>query len=514
MTAYLIKSACCSILFLLLYRCILEKEKMHFFNRVFLLAAIVLSIVIPLITIPVAQESLQVIDESIPYILNPVTEPAADAIENIVTASGDTGSTLPVLWIVYGIITAVLLTRFAFNLYTIFRIRRVNGTYRYNDLRLVVTDKNTSSYTFFDTVFINRIDFENKEILQHEQAHVRQKHSLDILFIELVRIIFWFNPIYIFYKRSIQLNHEFLADEAVVQYCADIPAYQHLLLDRMSMTGPSSLSSRFNYSITKKRLQMMTRKTNHTKVLVMQLSALLLLISCFAIFGTKKAMSRSMTADLVIEQDTTEKSKQPVSKGAPYVLPFSRSIPATQEGITEKEMAEYFEIQRKYIDPAKASHESGVIISSLKGNKTDQTRLKELFLRMNHEQRQHVSVFFMTRPQPRRKEPPTQQQFEKWKNPNLYGVWIDEKKVSNETLNNYTASDFSLYDASKLYGAAKKNVKYQVQVDLMTNSFYEKYHTTSLKEDPYIFVVYWRDKKLQDKGREKVEDIIQKNQPQ
>ncbi|HBY69604.1 MAG TPA: peptidase M56, partial [Flavobacteriaceae bacterium] len=69
-----------------------------------------------------------------------------------------------------------------------------------------------------------------EEVLLHEHAHAKQMHSVDILFIELLHVLFWFNPLFIFLKRSMKLNHEFLADRAVLKQGAETSVYQKLLL--------------------------------------------------------------------------------------------------------------------------------------------------------------------------------------------------------------------------------------------------------------------------------------------
>jgi beta-lactamase regulating signal transducer with metallopeptidase domain len=86
----------------------------------------------------------------------------------------------------------------------------------------------------------------------HEFTHVKEKHSRDVIFIELLQTIFWFNPMLIFYKKAIQLNHEYLADEAVVRVYDNVPAYQLLLLDKTAYDCNAYLTSNFNYSVTKK----------------------------------------------------------------------------------------------------------------------------------------------------------------------------------------------------------------------------------------------------------------------
>ena len=103
---------------------------------------------------------------------------------------------------------------------------------------------------------------------QHELVHVTQKHTLDILFIEFLKAIFWFNPLFIFYKKAIQLNHEFLADEEIVKTYNNVPFYQNLLLQKSSEQQTIYLASNLNYLVTKKRLIMMTKRTSQKIVLL------------------------------------------------------------------------------------------------------------------------------------------------------------------------------------------------------------------------------------------------------
>ena len=130
---------------------------------------------------------------------------------------------------------------------------------------MVLLDEKTLPHTFLNTIFINKSDYENRniedEFYTHELTHVAQKHTLDVLFIEIIKCVFWFNPILIFYKKAIQLNHEFLADEKVVNSYNNIPVYQSLLLSKANEKQPYYLASNLNYLVTKKRLIMMSKKT-------------------------------------------------------------------------------------------------------------------------------------------------------------------------------------------------------------------------------------------------------------
>ncbi|WP_369410682.1 M56 family metallopeptidase [Flavobacterium taihuense] len=121
------------------------------------------------------------------------------------------------------------------------------------------------------TIFINEQDFNNNniapELIVHETAHIKQKHTYDILFIEVLQILFWFNPIIILYKRAIKLNHEFLADETVNAAFKSVYQYQNMLLSFASNERKVALASSINYLITKKRLIMMTKTESQIKII-------------------------------------------------------------------------------------------------------------------------------------------------------------------------------------------------------------------------------------------------------
>ena len=133
-------------------------------------------------------------------------------------------------------------------------------------------------YTFLHYIFVNKKTYQSntvkEQILTHELAHVQQKHSLDVLFIEVLQNLFWFNPIFRYYKKAIQLNHEFLADDAVLKSHQNITEYQYVLLNTIAQNNNIYLASNLNYSLTKKRLLMMTTPSSKTKILLKKLLVL------------------------------------------------------------------------------------------------------------------------------------------------------------------------------------------------------------------------------------------------
>ncbi|MFV8332005.1 M56 family metallopeptidase [Flavobacterium sp. GSP14] len=262
MTDFLIKSTITLFVLLAVYYLFLEKEKIHVFNRFYLLFSLVFSMVIPFVTIEVVQEIAQ-----------PTVNPG-----NILILQGSavilekTNYLAIGLWSLYAVVTLVLTIRFFGNIIKISSKMRSNEPIDYKNAKLILVPEKTLPHTFLNTIFINETEYNNREIeaelYTHELTHVTQKHTLDILFIELLKTVFWFNPIFIFYKKAIQLNHEFLADEKVVNAYNNVPFYQSLLLSKANENQTFYLASNLNYLITKKRLLMMTKTTSKIEALL------------------------------------------------------------------------------------------------------------------------------------------------------------------------------------------------------------------------------------------------------
>lgn len=119
-------------------------------------------------------------------------------------------------------------------------------------------------HSFLDDIFVNRADYEegliSDQILYHEKAHVDGKHTLEVLFVKLLKVIFWFNPAVYLFRRAILINHELLADERVLRRHPDIRGYQKQLLKATENHSRVPLVSNLNFCLSRKRLVMMVRQ--------------------------------------------------------------------------------------------------------------------------------------------------------------------------------------------------------------------------------------------------------------
>src|SRR5690606_22268575 len=225
MEIYFIKSAACLAVLLLFYKLLLEKENMHIIKRGYLLLAVVASIVIPLITFTTYVEPVSGNFE--PVFLTSSEEITAEPI--------GFAEYLPfIFWSVYFAGVLFFSLKFITNLKDLVDKIRKNPQIKRNRFTNVLLSENVSPHTFFSYIFLNKLKYEKQEIprevLVHEEAHALQKHSLDILLVELFQIIFWFNPFILLLKKAVKLNHEFLADRAVILHGISTPEYQQTLL--------------------------------------------------------------------------------------------------------------------------------------------------------------------------------------------------------------------------------------------------------------------------------------------
>jgi hypothetical protein len=161
--------------------------------------------------------------------------------------------------------------------------------YKFNEFKAVILDNNQAPFTFFNLLFISRCDYESgntNEIIVHEKAHRDEYHSFDIILLEIMTIIQWFNPFVWLFRFSLKSEHEFIADNKVLKEGFDKLKYQKLLFEKTLGITTLNLTNNFNYSLLKKRLKMMTTKKSNSIVKIkylLSMPSMLLITLLFAI---------------------------------------------------------------------------------------------------------------------------------------------------------------------------------------------------------------------------------------
>jgi len=305
MIPFILKSSLSLILLFGLYWFLLRQEKLFIFNRFFLIFSVLFSLVIPFVSIPVTIHNNEVQKTIVTSLNNNITvfsqnqNPVSNKTYQLnpeIVRSNDKISSgisyIQILLILYASGVILLLIRFLRNIFFISHQKRLSEKITYSGQKLVLIDHQINPFCFFNSIFVSKQDYLNnniaKELLTHELEHINQSHSIDVIFIELIQIIYWFNPVLILYNKAIRVNHEYLADRGVIKASSDIKSYANNLINFISCKRNIPLTSGFNPSLTTKRLIMLTKagSTKFNNGLRIFLTSILvavffLILSCF-----------------------------------------------------------------------------------------------------------------------------------------------------------------------------------------------------------------------------------------
>ncbi|MGB0895825.1 MAG: M56 family metallopeptidase [Flavobacteriaceae bacterium] len=262
MIDYILKSSACLGVFYVFYRLFLEQENMHAYKRIYLIASLIIAYIIPLVTFT---EYIEVTE-----VIQPVLASEGAVEIPVINQTESVSYTTEILWAIYGIGVLVFGLKFISNLVALIKKIRVNPNKKEGNIISVLLKEDVVPHTFFSYIFYNKENYITgkipQEVVLHEQTHAKQKHSLDVLFIEFLQVIFWFNPILFLINRAIKLNHEFLADKAVISNGIHTQNYQKTLLAYSSHAYQLPLANAINYSSIKKRFTVMKTHTSKTKI--------------------------------------------------------------------------------------------------------------------------------------------------------------------------------------------------------------------------------------------------------
>ncbi|WP_284698427.1 M56 family metallopeptidase [Terrimonas ginsenosidimutans] len=256
---YLIKLSFSLALVYLFYHLLLRKLTFYNCNRIYLLIYPALCFIIPLINITPALEANQWSKDRFMSIPAWQVVQTDEAINQPVAVSAyDTWDAL-LLVLVAG--TMVLVVLFCVRYISFVRIRRQARLLSEGQTRIYQVDKNIIPFSFGNAIFINHNlhnEDELREIIRHEFVHVKQKHSIDIMWAEVLCMINWYNPFVWLLRKSVRQNLEFIADEQVLKSGLDRKQYQYMLL-KVIGHNHFSIASQFNFSSLKKRIAMMNK---------------------------------------------------------------------------------------------------------------------------------------------------------------------------------------------------------------------------------------------------------------
>lgn len=299
---YQIKVGLCLIAFYLLWKLLLSRETFHRFNRMALLAVMVLALVLPWIKIsvdamaPVARQMVVLED----LIVTPNGQVAAQqsswSVMGIATVLYFIGMALVAAWLLHS----------QWNLHRLMKSGRRELLPGGATLHVVPGD--ISPFSYFNHIVINEQDYRDnpREILIHEQAHIGLRHSWDVMFLGLITLFQWWNPAAWLLCRELRQVHEYEADMAVLNQGVDVKQYQLLLIRKSVGDQLFSMANNFNYQSLKKRIRMMTMNKSSQWKTLRALAVVPVIALALLAFASPKSVAAVVTS---VQQDNAVQSE-------------------------------------------------------------------------------------------------------------------------------------------------------------------------------------------------------------
>lgn len=599
---FLLKLVAASGILLGYYWLALRNRNFHRYNRFYLLAAVATSLVMPFVSIdflvPAHEPAGKLFLETFEIIaVTDAPEPVEQAFPALLSLFSSWTFWGLVLYTVGTLFMGVLLYR---SLRYISRLRKSYPRQLVQDLSVYQTTEPGTPFSFFRSIFWNQHisvnSTEGQQIFRHELYHVKQQHSADLLFMELVILLAWFNPFYYLIRRELKVIHEFLADEHAASG-GDEYAYAELLVLFALQEKQQQLVHPFFHHTIKRRITMLTHINKQKMGYWSRIMALPLSLFLFSFIVIKAqqlpappgssdpqpavaaapitllldaghggSMAGALSADKTIaEKDLNLILVRKIATLAPEygiktVLTRTDDIDVkhTDRIATAKAVAHDFMLSI-HLDATVPAGKNGGIEAYISRNENELrkasaqlatallTKLGEVYrAQQTVRSRQTEGIYILDNavkpavllecgyinnpkdlafildpanqeklargiletiakfggqqkePAPRviqqeqdsvpqekdkpyvrtmnrpEKKSPNPSAWASWKDGKTYGVWLNDKRISNESLNQYKPDEIAWFNVSKLYGKAKDNVSYTYQVSLVTKEYYQK----------------------------------------
>ena len=302
------------------YWFLLRKETYFSLNRIILVSTLLLALIIPFIRITITGHAEQ---GSIVYVFDRfIMDPLVVSPETVHAEKIQASGFLRIIYLIYFAGVIFFSVKFFVQFFQIFKLVKKYGTRELLGYKIVPIDNNLSPFSFFNFIFINPEKIQEdelKNVLYHEGEHARKLHTLDIILLEIICIIQWFNPFIWFYKLALREIHEYEADLRVIRNGENKLNYQQLILQQVFGNQFFQITHNFfTNSLTKKRITMITiieskKRTVIKSLFILPVAAILVMIFSFTrgtesnnITGnvTEKGLNNTQST-ITQDQDTT-----------------------------------------------------------------------------------------------------------------------------------------------------------------------------------------------------------------
>ena len=310
MLQYLIYVVLFQSMFLVVYDIFHKKDTFFSLGRFYLLLTSILSFILPLIKIHKINESIpeEYLVQLPAVFIGEKTEKITDVIQAV-----DYNSSLwdNINWWVIIYITGItfFLIRFILKNRTLYRLRKISTLSTYNKFKVYTIPNSTDAFSFWNSIYLGKdIPEQSKnQIITHEFVHLDQKHSLDLIWFEILKIILWFNPLIYLYQNRVNMLHEYIADATSVKALGRKEYYTGLLNSIFDTEDISFINQFYKNSLLKKRIDMLNKNRSKAiaKLKFFSLAPLIIFMLILSSFAIKRNLDQSVES-ASDQQSTTE----------------------------------------------------------------------------------------------------------------------------------------------------------------------------------------------------------------
>ncbi len=298
---YLLQIITLQFVFLVFYKLFLNKETFFQWNRFYLLFSIIASFMIPKLALDWTNK-----DSGIYITLEPVII-GSQQLEKVVNVQQENS-----FWnIIYFIGVIIASGLFLYKIFRLYQNISQHKIIKKHNINIVLVPNMQNAYTFLNYVLIDEALFYNTDIhiIEHELVHVKQKHWIDLLIMELLKIVLWFNPLIYIYQNNLKIVHEYIADKSVLKN-VNFANYYNKVLQLTFKTQKISFANEFyKSSLIKKRIKMQKKKKSGNRAKVKYAGFILLLMGITLFVDACKTNEQ----DKIIEKQS-EKQTMPVKQ--------------------------------------------------------------------------------------------------------------------------------------------------------------------------------------------------------
>ncbi len=314
---YLLKSGCCLVIFYIFFKLMMSRSTFFRFNRITLLVGLLGCTLLPLIELTTTEETFL---HTPLYAIHEILQSTEQVMPNLEQAGNEillfeknpeisSLNWIPVtLGTIYGAGALLTFVWLSVSTCRLAQLIRMSEKKRYGNYILVIPRQPIASFSWGRYIVISASDYsrQSEEVLLHEMMHLRNHHTLDLLFMQIFLLVHWFNPVIWLLKRELQEIHEFEADNGVINTGVDATKYQLLLVKKAVGTRLYSMANGFNHSKLKKRITMMLKERTNRWARLKLLLAVPVMAGALYVFAQPEVKEIPQQIQTEIQQDKAD----------------------------------------------------------------------------------------------------------------------------------------------------------------------------------------------------------------